>query len=73
MNRHTMEGNWKKLKGRMKARWGKLTGSRADEFDGKRDEMAGNVQKGYGEAKDGVEEQTKRFEKAAVDSDHRHS
>lgn len=73
MNRHTIEGNWKQLKGRMKARWARLTGNRADEFDGKRDEMAGSVQKGYGSAKGQVEEQTRRFEKPAVNRDRRHS
>lgn len=61
MNRDSVEGNWKKFKGKVKAQWGRLTGNHIDEIDGKRDELSGKLQEGYGDAKEAVEKQGERF------------
>jgi uncharacterized protein YjbJ (UPF0337 family) len=62
LNRDIVAGNWKQFKGRVKARWGKLTGGDLDVIDGKRVELSGKIQEGYGVTKDAAEQQTKRFD-----------
>jgi uncharacterized protein YjbJ (UPF0337 family) len=56
MNRDTVAGNWKQLKGRMKVQWGKLTGSHVKVVEGKGVELAGKVQEGQGDAKDAAKQ-----------------
>lgn len=62
MNKHIVEGNWKKFKGKMKQQWGKLTDGRLDVIDGKRDQLTGEVQQAYGISKDEAAKQVKDFE-----------
>lgn len=65
MNKDTIEGNWKELKGRVKEQWGKLTDDRLDEIAGKREQLAGEIQQAYGISRDEAEKQLKEFEDAA--------
>ena len=69
MNKDTIEGNWKELKGRAKQQWGKLTDDRLDEIAGKRDQLAGEIQQAYGVSRDEAEKQIKDFEGAAKQTD----
>lgn len=62
MNKDTMEGNWKELRGRVKKQWGKLTDDRLDEIDGKSDQLAGEIQNTYGVSREEAEKQVKEFE-----------
>lgn len=62
MNWNIVEGNWKQFKGRVTARWGKLTDDHLDVIAGKRDVLAGKIQETYGITRDEVEEQIKIFE-----------
>ncbi len=48
----------------MKEQWGKLTDDRLDEIAGRRDQLAGEIQKAYGVSGDEAEKQVKDFEKA---------
>lgn len=64
MNLDIVKGNWKQVKGKVKAQWGKLTDDQLDVIDGKRVELAGKIQEAYGVSKDEAEEQIKAFEKA---------
>jgi uncharacterized protein YjbJ (UPF0337 family) len=57
MNRDRIEGNWKQLKGKIKQQWGRLTDDDLDVIDGKRDELAGRVQKAYGVTREEAEKQ----------------
>ncbi len=57
MNWDSIEGNWKEWKGKAKQQWGKLTDDDLDVIDGKRDELAGRLQKHYGYAKDQAEKE----------------
>lgn len=41
MNWDQVEGKWKRLKGSVKERWGKLTDDDLDTIAGKRDQLAG--------------------------------
>ena len=61
MNRDRFEGNWKQLSGKVKEQWGRLTNDPQREFDGRRDERAGRIQKRYGISKEEAECQLKDF------------
>ncbi|HEY7884803.1 MAG TPA: CsbD family protein [Cellvibrionaceae bacterium] len=63
MNRDIIEGNWKEAKGKVKQQWGKLTDDQLDVIDGKREQLAGEIQKAYGVTRDEAEKQVKQFEK----------
>ncbi len=55
MNRDTIEGSWKEMKGRVKARWGKLTDDELDQVEGNYDILLGKIQKAYGLSREEVE------------------
>ncbi len=57
-----VQGNWKYFKGKVKAEWGKLTDDHIDEIAGKRDQLAGTLQRLYGVTKEEAELQVRRFE-----------
>ena len=62
MNKDTIEGNWKQLKGKVKEQWGKLTDDDFDVIAGKRDQFLGKVQERYGISKDEAEKQVALWE-----------
>lgn len=62
MNEHTIAGNWKQFKGKVKEQWGKLTDDDLDVIAGKRDQMVGRMQERYGIAKDEAEKQLSDWE-----------
>src|SRR5690606_41653915 len=47
MNRDIIAGNWKQLKGQMKAKWGDLTDDVFDEAEGNTEYLAGKLQAQY--------------------------
>lgn len=61
MNWDQVQGNWKQFKGNVKEKWGKLTDDDFDVVAGKRDQLAGVLQKRYGYAKDQAEKQIDEF------------
>lgn len=63
MNKDIFEGNWKELKGKVKEQWGKLSDDRLEEIAGKRDQLAGEIQKAYGVSREEAEKQVQEFEK----------
>jgi uncharacterized protein YjbJ (UPF0337 family) len=64
MNWDRIEGNWKTFKGKVKEKWGKLTDDDLTVIAGKRDQLAGILQKRYGFAKDRAERELDEFTKA---------
>jgi uncharacterized protein YjbJ (UPF0337 family) len=64
MNWDRVEGNWKQFKGKAKEKWGKLTDDDLTVIAGKRDQLAGVLQKRYGYAKDQAERELDEFTKA---------
>ena len=44
-------GRWHELKGRVRQRWGKLTGDDLDRLNGKTEELVGLLQQRYGYGK----------------------
>ncbi len=64
MNKNTINGNWKVLKGKAKEKWGKLTDDDLDVIEGRRDQLSGAIEKRYGMAKDKANKEVDEFEKA---------
>lgn len=48
MDKNIFEGNWKKIRGRVKEKWGELTDNEVAQIEGKKDVLAGKLQKKYG-------------------------
>lgn len=67
MNWDIVKGDWKKFKGRVRVRWGKLTDDHLDQIAGKRAELVGRVQELYGLTSDEVESQINIFEEQNKD------
>lgn len=61
MNWDHVEGNWKQFKGAVRERWGKLTDNDLDVVAGKREQLAGTLQKHYGYAKETAEKEIDAF------------
>jgi uncharacterized protein YjbJ (UPF0337 family) len=62
MNWDIIKGDWKQFKGKAQIQWGKLTDSDLEMIEGKREELAGRIQKAYGVTKDEAEKQINAFE-----------
>ncbi|MFA5630665.1 MAG: CsbD family protein [Porticoccaceae bacterium] len=63
MNTDIIAGKWAQVKGKAKAKWGKLTDDDFDVIEGNSEYLAGRIQEKYGIAKDEAERQVKDFEK----------
>jgi uncharacterized protein YjbJ (UPF0337 family) len=61
MNKDTIEGNWKQLKGSVKARWGKLTDDDLTVAAGNTEILRGRIQERYGIAKEEAQKQLDAF------------
>jgi uncharacterized protein YjbJ (UPF0337 family) len=55
MNWDTVQGQWKKVKGKAQQKWGKLTDDDWDVIAGKREELIGKIQERYGRNRDEAE------------------
>lgn len=55
MNSDIIQGNWRQLKGKVKAQWGKLTDDQIDQINGNAEVLSGHIQKQYGLSKDDAE------------------
>ena len=62
MNWDRIQGNWKKMSGKVRERWGDLTDDNIEKIAGKRDQLVGHIQDSYGVAKDEAERQVREFE-----------
>lgn len=62
MNEDRLKGDWKRVKGKIREKWGELTDDDVDVIDGRREQLAGLLQKRYGMAKEEIEEQIREFE-----------
>lgn len=64
MNWDQIQGNWRQLKGKIKANWGDLTDDDLDSIDGRREELLGRIQKAYGIGRDEATRQIDDFERS---------
>jgi uncharacterized protein YjbJ (UPF0337 family) len=62
MNWDTVKGDWKQFQGKVKEQWGKLTDDDLKRIDGRREQLAGAIEKKYGIEKDEAEKQVSAFE-----------
>ena len=62
MNKDTIEGNWKQLKGKVQQQWGNLTDDDYDVIAGRSTELAGRIQERYGVTREEAEKQVKDWE-----------
>lgn len=62
MNWEQIEGSWKQLQGKVRQQWGKLTDDDIDLIEGRREELAGRIQKVYGVSRDEAERQIEKFQ-----------
>ncbi len=56
-----LQGNWKKLKGMVKEKWGELTNDEMDQIQGKTEQLIGKLQEKYGYTKQKAEEEVNTF------------
>ena len=61
MNWDRIEGSWKEAKGKVKAKWGRLTDSEIDQIKGNREQLEGALQRAYGQTKDQVKKEVDDF------------
>jgi uncharacterized protein YjbJ (UPF0337 family) len=54
MDWNRVQGNWKQVEGKVKAKWGKLTDDDLTAINGRREELEGKIQERYGIARDQV-------------------
>ena len=54
MDWNCVEGDWKRMKGKVKEQWGRLTDDDLTTIGGRREQLEGKIQERYGYAKDQV-------------------
>lgn len=64
MNKDTLKGNWKQLKGQARQQWGKLTEDDVERVEGSWDEMVGLIQERYGKSREEAERELEDWDKA---------
>jgi len=57
MNWDTIEGKWTQFKGKVRAKWGKLTDDDVDRIAGKSEKLVGLLQERYGWTKERAHEE----------------
>ncbi|MFN7182963.1 MAG: CsbD family protein [Thermomonas haemolytica] len=63
MNKDIIAGNWKQLKGKAQAQWGKLTDDVFDVAEGNTQYLAGKLQEKYGWERERAEKEVENFRK----------
>jgi uncharacterized protein YjbJ (UPF0337 family) len=61
MNEDILKGQWMKLKGKVREKWGKLTNDDLDTIQGRAEQLIGRVQERYGVARTEAERQVKEW------------
>lgn len=57
MNKDTVMGDWKQMRGEVQKQWGKLTNDDLDQINGEREKLVGRVQERYGHARDAAKKE----------------
>ena len=61
MNEDIVKGKWKELRGKVRERWGKLTGDDVDRMQGSSDELIGLLQQRYGYERDQAQKEIREW------------
>ena len=67
MNWEQIEGNWKQAIGKAREQWGKLSDDDLEVVAGRREQLAGLIEKRYGVAKEEAEKQLAAWQRQASD------
>ena len=68
MNKEQIQGKAEQIAGKLKEKWGKLTGDDIALFNGKRETFLGKLKEHYGLSKEDADKQIKVIEDSATDS-----
>src|SRR5262245_61797292 len=60
INRDTLAGQWKQMRGTLKSWWGKLTDDDFDKIGGQKDRLVGTLQEKYGYTRDMAQREVDR-------------
>src|SRR5215470_10533229 len=60
INRDTLAGQWKQMRGALKSWWGKLTDDDFDRIGGQKDRLVGTLQEKYGYTRDMAQREVDR-------------
>lgn len=63
MNWNIIEGKWDQMRGKLRAKWGKLTDDDMDYIAGRREEFIGKLKERYGYDQDRAEKELEQFSK----------
>ena len=55
VNQQTLQGNWNEIRGKLRTKWGQLTGDDLQSFNGNVDQLVGLIQRKTGETRNAVE------------------
>jgi uncharacterized protein YjbJ (UPF0337 family) len=64
MNWDQIEGNWRRLKGKARQKWAKLTDDELEMIGGKKDVLIGKLQERYGMARQEAEREADLWREA---------
>lgn len=67
MNWQQIEGNWKRIQGKVRQQWDRLTDEDLDQIEGNRHVLSGRIQRIYGISQDEAERQIRRFTDALTE------
>ncbi len=59
MNKDTLKGQWKRLRGKVKTHWADFTDDELDRIDGEYDQLVGKIQEKYGRTREQAEKELK--------------
>jgi uncharacterized protein YjbJ (UPF0337 family) len=68
MDWNHIEGNWDKLKGKVKEKWGKFTDEDIAKMKGSKDEIIGRIKHVYGTAHEDAVKQSEEFRNSLSDT-----
>lgn len=61
MNKDTVEGKWKQIKGKARETWGNITDDELEQAKGDAQQLAGLIQERYGKTREAAEKEVKDF------------
>lgn len=64
MNADELSGAWRVLKGKIQAKWGRLTSDDLDVIEGDRKQIIGRIQQRYGHTKDEAQREWDEWKKS---------
>ncbi|WP_067751967.1 CsbD family protein [Orrella dioscoreae] len=61
MNQDILEGKWKQIAGKVKAKWGDLTDDDITKVNGNAERLAGVIQERYGKTREQADKEARDF------------